>query len=855
VVNDTTYEGAEAFRLVVEGEASGNNAPTQGRNFIRVMGMGVIGDDGRGPIYNESGNENDSAIKDDDRGLRISNILINEASTYGIFTLTNRSNAANRIKLSLADSNQRDFKKSEGTFDINQPLEVWLDNRWQNYSGSVTIQAGATAYVRVNVRTEQDNTYEGQLKGPTSVGESFKLEVISLNDNNKQFGVASIFDDGTGVIYTGVINQDGAQIVTTGLDDDLDKDGLPPNIEEILATLSASSGKGGSPGDLNNDGIPDSEQSAVGTLAWMTAKHFLSGLAGQLSDTRPIISISAVQGSMSNKANANYQLEKIRVLNDTDIDLDGQPKPNNDRIIDTPWDALRFGISVDNKDADAQLDDIDPSRPGTQIRLLIDISRADMNTGDFNAYYKYISATALDVYNKQNIQLRGLNGQPIKQPGWYDFTQVTANGDGARFISRNGKITAIELVITDNAFGDNNPKVNAVDDPGLPVKVASPAQVPSSAQVPSPTQTSDPDDVSPPNRTPATKTASIGLQNKTQNATAAISSVVLPAGTMAISGSTAASIAAKSPGFQPEGAVNKGGPSNSELRQAEDARQALIDWAHDTGLGHLVLSAGAQSAHNTAAQPQQAGPFKDLVPSAFQRDLSALGPDLLSALSLGAAGLYMTQTVGQRSLEQLARDWLRKLRPMPAGWIAASAGKHERVISVFVVQGGGQRPKLVAAQILADAIEILAEQPLQMRAPAGTPWDLLDLDHALDQLCQALHQQERDDQPLLLLDPALRSHRNALKTLGRHQALLRHLDLDAALRALQPDEQELLRRWLNQPSQTAVTEAPGCQAVMQQLAQLQGHWRKTMPQAMANVTGVLELSIALGNLEPTFAVV
>jgi hypothetical protein len=279
-----------------------------------------------------------------------------------------------------------------------------------------------------------------------------------------------------------------------------------------------------------------------------------------------------------------------------------------------------------------------------------------------------------------------------------------------------------------------------------------------------------------------------------------------------------------------------------------------MNWANESGLSRRGLDgAGFNSDASSKAEPEYRS-NDELLPARLQRDLSALGPDLLSALSLGAAGLYLTQAIGQRSLEQLARDWLRKLRPMPAAWMGVPAGKHERVISVFVVQGGGQRPRLVAAQILADAIEILAEQPLTVHAPAGTPWEQLNLNKALEQLRMALHEQERDDQPLLLLDPALRAHRHDLKALGREQALLRHSDLDLALRALSPDEQELLRRWLNQPSQTPINDAPGCQVVMQRLAELQQHWARTMPQAMANVTGVLELSVALGNLQPEFAV-
>lgn len=236
-----------------------------------------------------------------------------------------------------------------------------------------------------------------------------------------------------------------------------------------------------------------------------------------------------------------------------------------------------------------------------------------------------------------------------------------------------------------------------------------------------------------------------------------------------------------------------------------------------------------------------------------------MGPELLKALTLGAAGLYLTQALGlsqalgHGGLQRAARQWLRRLRPAHTGWLAAAASRHSQVLSVFVVQSGGQRPRLVAAQILDDAIEILAEQPLVLQAPAGTVWDQLDLQRAFDRLRQALAEQDRDDQPLLLIDPLLQGHLDALQGFGRERALLRHPDLEAALRALNGEEQELLRQWLNRPSHTSLLESPGCLQVMQQLSTLQQHWGHHMPQDMANVAGVLELSIALGNHQPQYA--
>jgi len=52
-----------------------------------------------------------------------------------------------------------------------------------------------------------------------------------------------------------------------------------------------------------------------------------------------------------------------------------------------------------------------------------------------------------------------------------------------------------------------------------------------------------------------------------------------------------------------------------------------------------------------------------------------------------------------------------------------------------------------------------------------------------------------------------------------------------------------------------VLQLPGCRAVMEQLKALQQHWAQAMPEPMANVAGVLELSLALGNLQPDYALV
>jgi hypothetical protein len=134
-----------------------------------------------------------------------------------------------------------------------------------------------------------------------------------------------------------------------------------------------------------------------------------------------------------------------------------------------PWDVLDFTVE---SLVSTGLNDINPNRDGTQIQVSIDISRANMPISGlgFSMYRKYISASTLSAYTDAGISLTDLTGTPITTVGWYDFTQLTPGGDGASFkdFNNDGKVDAIILTLTDNAFGDNNPIANKLRDPGTP---------------------------------------------------------------------------------------------------------------------------------------------------------------------------------------------------------------------------------------------------------------------------------------------------------------------------------------------------------------------------------------------------
>lgn len=262
------------------------------------------------------------------------------------------------------------------------------------------------------------------------------------------------------------------------------------NVEEILATMSASTGHGGAVGDLNNDGIADAEQSAVTTIAWTTVDKFDAAVSGTLTEVKPIITVQAV--ATNNVADDTcFQLQDIKVLPTTGSASDGnitggRPVGSGSETITTPWDPIQFTVAPSASSSGLQ--DLDPSRPGTQIRIVIDISRAGMTTSDFNAYMKYVSADTITAASAAHIALSDLDGKAITQAGWYDFTQrKDANGnyvgDGARFVlATDGKtIASIQLTLTDNAFGDDSMVVGKILDPGVPVWRTTP---PASATIP-----------------------------------------------------------------------------------------------------------------------------------------------------------------------------------------------------------------------------------------------------------------------------------------------------------------------------------------------------------------------------------
>ena len=215
--------------------------------------------------------------------------------------------------------------------------------------------------------------------------------------------------------------------------------------------------------DVNGDSIPDRLQPEIATLAWVNNINFDNAVQGNFDDV-PKTSIITIQSiNLDNQLNQGSALTDISVIPFTEVEA-GAPK---DVFID--WTPINFRVVP--KISGGELQDIDINRSGTQIKISIDISQAKLPASYFDSYYSYISSEVINNYLDAGLELRTLDGELLSRPdqaGWYNYTQTAEGGDGARYTVKNGIIQTVEIIFTDNQFGDNDPSLNAVADPSIP---------------------------------------------------------------------------------------------------------------------------------------------------------------------------------------------------------------------------------------------------------------------------------------------------------------------------------------------------------------------------------------------------
>lgn len=212
IINDNpaVYEGEETYALVATN--------LSGRSTV---GTATIVDDGSGKRYdgNLTGgvpNESSSGIEKDYMLSITAEGPVNEGSTYAIFTVT--GSAGETLDLSLANtatSGDRDAMISGFTFEFSYDGSTWSTYSPSNKPVIPTGQDSGEVYVRVDIRSEQDDVYE--------VAETFELRASiggSNPGNLSRAAVSTIVDDGSGSKYDGAITGGTPITSLTALDDD-----------------------------------------------------------------------------------------------------------------------------------------------------------------------------------------------------------------------------------------------------------------------------------------------------------------------------------------------------------------------------------------------------------------------------------------------------------------------------------------------------------------------------------------------------------------------------------------------------------------------------------------------------------
>jgi hypothetical protein len=210
ITNDIPYEGSEIFTLTAFNTGG-----------IGDQGIGTIKDDGTGSMWDANGNPvmpasgpvvTTGVLPDDDRPLEVSDVTVNEASPYAVFTVTGV--AGQYVKLALADGT------ATGA-DYGPALEFYNGTDWVPYTANSFVQIPATGTtLLVRTAITNDIPYEGS--------EIFTLTAFNIGGIGDQ-GIGTIKDDGTGFLFSGANTTGIAEAPgTNGLPARLNHDNSPP---------------------------------------------------------------------------------------------------------------------------------------------------------------------------------------------------------------------------------------------------------------------------------------------------------------------------------------------------------------------------------------------------------------------------------------------------------------------------------------------------------------------------------------------------------------------------------------------------------------------------------------------------
>jgi hypothetical protein len=483
VLNEGTYS-IDTVK-VKQTDMSGNisNAGSNAISYIVDLTAPILSISG---IVDDSGRSNTDFITNDNKlifnGTAASGLIVSlklNGSTIGTTTATSLNVwTFDYTSTSLADGSYTLLAESTDLAGNTGSTDQLIIVDTLGPSQAITAVSGDNRILSTNFLTTSNQLI---ISGTADSGSSISVSIDGANVGNttSALGAWSV-DDRSQTL------SDGIHILSLTATDEagnsnassqtlyIKNTGIPLTSEANLKAILA----GAALIDTDANGIPDVAQNAAATLAWINVDNFLAAVAYTDNTKTPPPSNSLITFKVMNNSliDTNADITNITVLpsDPSDSAMTGYiVRPSNNLVtnttISTSWDPLLFQVEALNGLA---LRDIDSSLAGTQIKLMIDISNTHTPVSTFNSYMKYISADTIHSYIIAGLNLITLDGEhltSLSQAGWYDFTQRTTSGNGARFITSDGYITGIEITITDNVFGDDNPTTNIIVDPGVPV--------------------------------------------------------------------------------------------------------------------------------------------------------------------------------------------------------------------------------------------------------------------------------------------------------------------------------------------------------------------------------------------------
>ncbi|MBU3600726.1 DUF4347 domain-containing protein, partial [Polynucleobacter sp. 30F-ANTBAC] len=187
IANDSNLDGGETFKLLASNTGG-----------LTVTGIATIKDDGTGDLFSSANatgtpdSPGNGLVLDNEQGLSVNNLTVNEGSPYAVFTVSGLPNQV-VASLALADTTNASLNATGANgADYGTSLEYWNGSAWTPYtSGSVTLDGAGKLLVRTAIAN--DTTLDNN--------ETFKL-IATDASNLTATGIATIKDDGSGTQFT-----------------------------------------------------------------------------------------------------------------------------------------------------------------------------------------------------------------------------------------------------------------------------------------------------------------------------------------------------------------------------------------------------------------------------------------------------------------------------------------------------------------------------------------------------------------------------------------------------------------------------------------------------------------------------